>query len=243
MIGEGAGALVLQRADQAAQSYATIESLACAPATADGVALAARTALKTAGVEPKDVGYIEVSAGGFPYQDDAEMRGLSEAYAMIEASQSVMGSVKANIGHTFVAAGLASIIRAALCLSERYFPATPGWDAPKQPLPFTVAEHAQPWLAAQRVAAVSVLSHDHTCAHFILRASRTHPSTPGSEDRRFQATDNLRLIPLAASDMEISAIPIAGNGEGRIRNICCAYRMEKLSGESIRAIARDVDRA
>jgi PfaB family protein len=197
LIGEGAGALVLQRADQASHSYATLEALACAPATADGVTLAARTALKAAGIEPKDVGYIEVSAGGLPYQDDAEMRGLSASYD--KTSHCVMGSVKANIGHTFVAAGLASIIRAALCLSERYFPATPAWDAPKQPLPFTVAEQAQPWLAAQRVAAVSVLSHDHTCAHFILRASEpiSAPVEP-----RYQAADKLRLIPLAAADME-----------------------------------------
>ena len=80
LIGEGAGAVVLQRADQSTHSYATLEALACGPATAEGVASAARTALQNAGVEPKDVGYIEVSAGGFPYQDDVEMRGLSEVY-------------------------------------------------------------------------------------------------------------------------------------------------------------------
>ena len=122
LIGEGAGALVLQRADQSTHSYATLEALACGPATAGGVALAARTALQNAGMEPGDVGYIEVSAGGFPYQDDLEMSGLSEVY---EGSTGVMGSVKANIGHTFAAAGLASIMHTVLCLSERYFPATP----------------------------------------------------------------------------------------------------------------------
>ncbi len=82
-----------------------------------------------------------------------------------------MGSVKANIGHTFAAAGLASLIRRVLCLSERYLPGTPGWDAPKQPLPFNVAEQSQPWLERPACAAVNILSHDHTCAHFILRAS------------------------------------------------------------------------
>ena len=203
LIGEGAGALVLQRADQSTHSYATLEALACGPATAGGVALAARTALQNAGMEPGDVGYIEVSAGGFPYQDDLEMSGLSEVY---EGSTGVMGSVKANIGHTFAAAGLASIMHTVLCLSERYFPATPGWDAPRRPLPFVVAEQAQPWLAARRIAAVSVLSHDHTCGHFILRASeRQSISTESGHPQdfvRYQATDNLRLIPLAAPDME-----------------------------------------
>jgi PfaB family protein len=196
LIGEGAGALVLQRADQAKQTYATLEALACAPATAEGVALAARTALEAAKVRPDEVGYLEVSAGGFPYQDEAEMRGLAETY---RGAETVMGSVKAQIGHTFVAAGVASLIRAALCLSERYFPATPGWDTPKHPLPFTVAEGAQPWLASKRVAAVSVLSHDHTCAHFILRSGEPvkQPKAP-----RYRAAESLRLIPLAAADLE-----------------------------------------
>ena len=195
LIGEGAGAIVLQRADKATQSYATLESLACAPATADGIALAAKTSLQTAGVEPQEVGYIEVSAGGLAYQDELEMRGLAEVYA---ETQCVMGSVKANIGHTFVASGVASIIRTALCLSERYFPCTPGWDAPKQILPFSVAEQAQPWLATKRVAAISILSHDHTCAHVVLRASEPQvlPASP-----RFRQSDDLRLIPLAAVDL------------------------------------------
>lgn len=201
LIGEGAGALVLQRADEAPRSYATLESLACAPATADGVAHAARSALQSAGIQPANVGYIEVSAGGIPYQDEAEMSGLAEVY---RGTKSVMGSVKTNIGHTFAAAGLASIIRAALCLSERYFPGTPAWDAPKSPLPFTVAEQSQPWLDTKRVAAVSVLSQDHTCAHIILRANESSPLPKGEGlgVRVYHATDSLRLIPFAAPDME-----------------------------------------
>ncbi len=198
LIGEGAGALVLQRADQTKQSYATLEALACAPATAAGVTLAAQTALQAANIRPDEVGYIEVNAGGFPYQDEAEMLGLALAYPLHNA-ETVMGSVKTNIGHTFAAAGTASLIRAVLCLSERYFPGTPNWNTPKSQLPFSVAEQAQPWLADRRIAAVSILSHDHTCAHFILRASEPVmlPAMP-----RYQPVESLRLIPLAAPDLE-----------------------------------------
>jgi len=198
LVGEGAGALVLQRTDQAQQAYATIESVACAPATTAGVAQAARSALQTARVLPAEVGYVEVSAGGIPYLDEAEMLGLAEVYA---GTEPVMGSVKANIGHTFVAAGVASLIRAALCLSERYFPGTPGWDAPKLALPFTVAEQAQPWLTPRRVAAVSILSHDQTCAHFILSTSET-AAVKAVGAPRYQAVDSMRLVPIAAPDMD-----------------------------------------
>ena len=229
LIGEGAGALVLQRVDQAEKTYATLEALACAPATAEGVALAVQTALHAASIQPQDVGYIEVSAGGFAYQDDAEMGGLAVAYAIhpdvstdrkSEAAQDrfveqvaansntcVMGSIKANIGHTFVASGMAGIIRTALCLSERYFPGTPDFDAPRQPLPFTVAEQAQPWLSPQRVAAVNVMSHDHTCAHFILRSSEPVclPAESLPKNGRtvlFRHESDMRLIPIAFSDLD-----------------------------------------
>ncbi len=235
LIGEGAGAIVLQRADSSPHAYATLEALASAPATAEGVAQAARTCLQAAKLQPGDVGYIEVNAGGFPYQDEVEMRGLADAYSVVapvvatsvahldaydpssrspylpSGSRPVMGSVKANIGHTFAASGLASIIRACLCLSERYFPGTPGWDAPKLSLPFDVAEQAQPWLALKRVAAVSILSHDHTCAHVILQASeplalpvttRYRADRSGDFSRSpGQPGTRLRLIPLAAPDL------------------------------------------
>ena len=202
LVGEGAGALVLQRADEAAHpearrhhSYATIAALACASATAGGIAEAARTALQAAAVQPDEIGYVEVNASGLDYQDDAEMRGLADVYA---PGQAVMGSVKANIGHTFVASGIASLIRTALCLSERYLPGTPNWDEPRLPLPFTVAERSQPWLDTRRLAAVSVLSHDQTCAHYILRADEPLklPAEP-----RYRAVDSVRLLPLAGPDV------------------------------------------
>lgn len=196
LVGEGAGALVLSRADQPGQAYATIEAISSAAASTEGVVQSVQTALESARLQPVDVGYVEVHAGGIPYQDEVEMAGLATAYA---GTQAVMGSVKANLGITFVASGMASLIRAALCLSERYFPGTPGWDTAREPLPFAVTEHAQPWLDAQRVAAVSVLSHDHTCAHIILKA--TEPLNPPTIPR-YQATSPLRLIPLAAPDWD-----------------------------------------
>ncbi len=240
LIGEGAGALVLKRVDQVEKSYAVLESLACAPATADGVSLAARTALELASVKPADVGYLEVSAGGFPYQDEVEMLGLADAYAGVKT---VMGSVKAQIGHTFVAAGIASLIRAALCLSERYFPATPGWDAPKRALPFAVTDQSQPWLSSQRVAAVSVLSHDHTCAHFILRASE--PLVP-PDVTRYQATESLRLIPLAGPDMDtlraqMQEISQADGLAQAAQSAWKVYQANTTAQYRLMLVARDMD--
>ncbi len=64
-----------------------------------------------------------------------------------------IGSVKANIGNTFVASGIASLIKTALCLYYRYIPATPNWSGVKKPQvwegsPFYVASESRPWFLA-----------------------------------------------------------------------------------------------
>ncbi len=238
LVGEGAGAIVLHRVDQTTEKvYATLEAVACAPATAAGVADAARSAMQTAAVQPHEIGYIEVNASGFAYQDDIEMRGLSDAYAN---TNSVMGSVKANIGHTFAASGLASLIRATLCLSERYLPGTPGWDAPKEALPFSVVEQSQPWLDAQRVAAVSVLSHDQTCAHFILRSNRELPLP------LYQASEDLRLIPIAVFDMDalriqLQELSLSASVSQAAQKAWLSYQADPTATHRVMLIARNMD--
>lgn len=181
LVGEGAGAVVLKRADRVNNQrvYAFIDSIAFAQngeePTAEAVRLAASTALEAAGINAREVGYVEASASGYPAQDDAEIAGLNTIYQG-NPLQTALGSVKANIGHTYAAAGIASLIKAALVLYERFIPATPTWKAPKHPdlwhdSNFYVAEESRTWFTKgnqQRYTAVNSLGMDGTCAHLIL---------------------------------------------------------------------------
>jgi PfaB family protein len=216
MVGEGAGALVLKRRDDALKDkdriYATVNSLAFVQGTdEDAVARASEKAAKEAGISLSDVGYLEVFASGIESQDRAEIAGLTRTYGgQDETLKCAIGSVKANIGHTFAASGMAGLIKTALCLFNRFIPATPGWTGPKylkkwQESPFFVPTSSRTWFddgqRDVRVAALSGLGADGTCAHLILS------DEPGQERRN---NDYLAQMPL-------SMFPITGNTELEIQ--------------------------
>src|SRR5579883_2526965 len=183
MVGEGAGAVVLKRLDTAKQEqdriYAVIDAISlvqeCATSEkvndfprspmAEAVTQACQKAFTEAGIKPEDVNYLEVFGSGVDQEDEAEIRGLTLAYQTPQPELScAIGSVKANIGHTYAASGIASLIKTALCLYHRFIPATPQWSGPKksevwQGSLFYVAPTSRSWwlkpTVSKRVAAIN----------------------------------------------------------------------------------------
>ncbi|MFE9833689.1 beta-ketoacyl synthase N-terminal-like domain-containing protein [Streptomyces sp. NPDC005551] len=198
-IGEGAGALVVTRPDAApGRVHARIDAVAVRyadaadglPDRASGSALAqaARAALDAAGVAASEVGYLEAHAGGTEETDRTEIAALAEVYPAGGAT--VLGSVKTQIGDAGCAAGIASLIKAVLCLRHAYLPGTPGWRRPVEDLAddfaasaFQVPETSFPWLRerpdSRRRAGVSMLgtggSHAHVVLSSVPAAARPRP--------------------------------------------------------------------
>ncbi|MDB9336454.1 PfaB family protein, partial [Nodularia spumigena] len=119
--------------------------------------------------------------------------------------QCAIGSVKANIGHTYTASGIASLIKTALCLYYRYIPATPKWSGAKTPQkwsgsPFYVATESRPWFVdkggTRRIAAINGIGIDDTYAHVILSED------PDQEERdsRYLQQMPFHLFPVAAEN-------------------------------------------
>ncbi|WP_017317834.1 type I polyketide synthase [Mastigocladopsis repens] len=210
-VGEGAGAVVLKRHDTAKKEgdcpkgsgkanriYATIDAISFGQqystsnnldnrlTTPDAAAVnsVCRQAFEMAGIKPTDIEYLEVCGSGIPQEDEAEIKGLVQAYpADKNGLNCAIGSVKANIGHTYVASGIASLIKTALCLHHRYIPATPKWSGVKnqevwQGSPFYVAPESRPWFlskeAKKRAAAINSMGIDGTYAHVILSEEPDH---------------------------------------------------------------------
>ncbi len=178
-VGEGAGAVVLKRHDTAKKDndriYVVVDAITPDAGT---VSQACQEAFQIAGVKPTDVEYLEVYGSGISQEDEAEIKGLIQAYPASENNLTcAIGSVKANIGHTYVASGMASLIKTALCLHHKYIPATPKWSGVKnqevwQGSPFYVTSESRPWFlgkdAKKRVAAINNMGMDGTYAHVIL---------------------------------------------------------------------------
>ncbi|MGW1564581.1 type I polyketide synthase, partial [Streptomyces sp. NPDC002144] len=148
--GEGGGIVVLKTLRQAVadgdQVYCVIRGGAVnndggggALTTPRGVAQeeVLRRACAAAGVEPSMVRFVELHGTGTPVGDPIEAAALGAVLGTGRAAHAplLVGSVKTNIGHLEGAAGVAGLIKAALCLRagvlvpslnfERHNPAIP----------------------------------------------------------------------------------------------------------------------
>ncbi len=179
-VGEGAGAVVLKRYDTAQKDriYSVIDAIAITPKRSIQQACQEASQTTDAEISKSDIEYIEVYGSGISQEDDAEITGLLAAYpANKNGLTCAIGSVKSNIGHTYTASGIASLIKTALCLYYRYIPGTPKWTGVKNQAlwsgsPFYVAPESRPWFlgkdAKKRVAAINSMGIDGTCSHVIL---------------------------------------------------------------------------
>lgn len=135
--GEGVGVVVLKRLEDAIRDKDLIYSVILGSAVnQDGHTSSItvpnpeaqkkviRTALSRANVEAKDIQYVEMHGTGTSVGDPLEAEAISEVMSEGRAANEpcIVGSVKTNIGHTEGAAGVASIIKASLCLSKKKIP-------------------------------------------------------------------------------------------------------------------------
>ncbi|MVM38950.1 beta-ketoacyl synthase [Spirosoma sp. HMF3257] len=195
-IGEGAGAIVLKRADETTHDrvYARLDDLAIVQSdstslrgtvSANAVTEAARQVLHRQQLNPSDIGYLEVSGSGIQAENQAEIAGLTQAYGGTDSRLTcALGSSKAHIGHTFTASGIASLIQTALSLYYRLLPGVPNWEGPfsAEPFvgsPFYVPDYSRPWIPEKGTrllrAAINGLAADGTSAHVLL-SEGTHPT-------------------------------------------------------------------
>ncbi|AUB39174.1 hypothetical protein COO91_05166 [Nostoc flagelliforme CCNUN1] len=225
-VGEGAGAVVLKRYEAAKEDneriYAVIDAMsfvqgnstlsdALVKPDASAISNVCKQAFEMAEIQPTEVNYVEVFGSGVPQEDEAEITGLLQAYPKVgNGLHCALGSVKANIGHTYTASGIASLIKTALCLYYRYIPATPKWSGVKTPQawegsPFYVAMESRPWFVdkggTRRIAAINSMGIDGSYAHLIL----SEEPSQEERDNRYLQQMPFHLFPIAVSDR--STIP------------------------------------
>src|SRR5580693_8654640 len=183
--GEGCGMLALMRlADARAADmpvYAEIVGWGVSPAGRPGPAgadpdiqlLALQRAYHRAGVDPADIQLIEGDGRGTADGDLAELTALTLIRAGAQTA-AVLGSVKANIGHTKAAAGAAGLIKAALAVNAGVLPPVTGCAHPHPLLTgedavLRVPRTAESWPPGTRLAGVSSMDPAGSHVHVVLR--------------------------------------------------------------------------
>ncbi|RFU79548.1 polyketide synthase [Trichoderma arundinaceum] len=146
--GEGVGLVVLKRLEDAisdndnvlavlrrgAKNYSWNSTSITHP-SADAQVSAVREVLRNAGVEPIEVGFVEMHGTGTQAGDAIEMEAVSRIFGNDRTKDNPLyvGAVKAGVGHGEAASGVTSLIKAIKMLRHNTIPLQPGFPGPLNP--------------------------------------------------------------------------------------------------------------
>lgn len=217
MFGDGVGAVILKRLDDALAEGDTIHAVVKAAAVnhdggkkvsylapgVEGQAQLIAQALALGDIDPDTITFVEAHGTATPIGDPIEMEALTRVYRTYTRRRQycAIGSIKGNFGHATTAAGIAGLLKAVLALEHREIPPTIHFETPNPRLnlstsPFYVNNRLLDWAppaGLPRRAAVSSFGFCGTNAHVVLEeAPEQTPSQPPSR--------SMQLVLLSAHD-------------------------------------------
>ena len=203
--GEGAAAVVLKRLDQAVAEkdriYAVVTGIGNAggrpgdAAETESYAQALKQALQDADLSASQIDFVETLGCGIPARDRSEVQALQAVFSD-RTTPCALGATLPNLGHTGAAAGLASIVKTALCLYQQVIPPLTHYREPAEDILrrgiFHVPRAPQHWLrdrgaGPRRACAGLATGGGNSCAVVLEEASsRLISGGPTfSSERRF----------------------------------------------------------
>ncbi|MBD0742358.1 SDR family NAD(P)-dependent oxidoreductase [Streptomyces sp. CBMA152] len=204
-----------------------------------------KSAYRQAGIDPRTVTYVEAHGTGTELGDPVEFGGLKSAFAALaeeapdslgEPARCAIGSVKSNIGHLELAAGVAGVIKTLLQMkhgelveSLHCAELNPYLDLAEGP--FHVVRERTPWRRLRdadgadvpRRAGVSSFGFGGVNAHVVLEEYR------GGEPRQEAAGSRPALVVLSArTDEQLT---------GRVRDLLGHLREHQVTDAQLPALA------
>lgn len=250
---EGAGMVVLKRLSDAQRDgdeiLAVIEGSAVnsdghsngltAP-NPDAQANVLRRAYADAGVDTKDVDYIEAHGTGTLLGDPIEATALGRVLGAGRDAErpTLLGSAKTNFGHMESAAGILGLIKVVLAMRNDEIPPQLNFDAPNRFIDFDLARLSVvteptewPRYSGRAIAGVSGFGFGGTNAHVVLAEAPELPERPA---------------PLVAPAAEPMLLPVSAMSPSRRRRAASdlADWLESKDGSTARLadVARTLSR-
>ncbi|MGB2567016.1 type I polyketide synthase [Micromonospora citrea] len=217
--GEGCGMVVLMRHEDAVAQgrriYASIAGWGVSSdgkggitrPEEDGYRLALRRAYDRAGFGVETVAMFEGHGTGTEVGDATELRALTEARRAAGASgtPAAISSIKAMIGHTKAAAGVAGLLKAVLAVHHQMLPPTVGCEEPHDVLTadgakLRVLPTAEPWPADTPLrAGITAMGFGGINTHLVLQGEEGTRRSPDARTRTMAArAQNVELLALDA---------------------------------------------
>jgi acyl transferase domain-containing protein/phosphopantetheinyl transferase (holo-ACP synthase) len=228
LIGEGIGAVVLKRLSDALRDrdriYAAIRGVGIADdgrgdaiqtPGLEGRCLAMRRAYAESGVDPQRVRLIEGDGTATPAGDSTEIDALHAVFGR-EGDSIALGSVKSMVGHAMAAAGMASLIKAALAIYHRLLPPSCNVERAHPELAdsrFCVNTSARPWVSAPdvpRTAGVNAFGFGGINTHAILEGIEENQPwrslTPQSSELFLISAESPALLAVALAHWHTAVV-------------------------------------
>ncbi|SEG44008.1 myxalamid-type polyketide synthase MxaB [Saccharopolyspora kobensis] len=184
--------------------------------TVEGQAEVLRAAYAQAGVDPREVSYVEAHGSGTPVGDPIELTALSQVLGPRGPGEPdcLVGSAKVNVGHTEGAAGIVGLIKTVLTLENGVVPGNPhlrelthavDWDA----MPVQISARNAPLnsTGGRSIAGVNGLGASGTNAHVVLA------SAPAENTRRSRR-----------SAAGTPVLPLSARSEDALRELSSSYQ-------------------
>jgi acyl transferase domain-containing protein/acyl carrier protein len=172
----------------------------------DGQAEVISAAYMSAGIDPRTLGYVEAHGTATPLGDPIEIAALTLAFgeAPFEPGACAIGSVKSNIGHLDVAAGVAGLIKTVLALEAGVIPPSLHFEQPNPQIdfaasPFHVSTGLREWrTGSPRRAGVSSFGIGGTNAHVVLEQAPERAARAANASENPGPIDSPELLVLSA---------------------------------------------
>lgn len=222
--GEGCGMVVLMRARDAErrglERHALIRGWGVSSdgrgsitrPRIEGYRTALERAYAGAGFGPEAVDFFEGHSTGTKVGDDVELRAISSFRRAADASAApaAVGSIKALIGHTKAACGVAGLIKAVMAVRERVLPPTAGCARPHDELlgeeaVLRAPDSASPWPAGRTArAGVTSMGFGGINSHVVLEGASPRPEESLSRRASMVASSyqDAELLVFDADDRE-----------------------------------------
>ncbi len=159
-----------------------------------------------AGVNPEEIGYIEAHGSGTKLGDVLEIEGLDIAFRSYTEGKNIcpISTIKSNIGHTRMAAGISGLIRAILSLKNKVLFPTANFELPNPLINFKesavyVNEDFKYWATKDglpRYAGVTSLGESGVNCHVVLSEA------PDIKDNNTARSYDLHLITVSSNTRE-----------------------------------------
>ena len=188
IIGDGVGIMVLKRLSDAERDGDKIYAVICGSGSSsdgraksiyapsqEGQMRALRRAYQNTEVDMDTIGLLEAHGTGTVAGDACEVGSAVATFPKSDKRKTVIGSVKSQIGHMRLAAGIAGCMKVALALHHKVLPNSINMETPNPALVdsrLTVLKKSQPWIVNDtqpvRRAGASAFGFGGTNFHVVL---------------------------------------------------------------------------